>query len=74
MRRYDFPVAPCIIGLILGPLAEAQFRRAMSISQGDPLVFVTRPISACLLAIALLIIVAPSLLRLRQRRRIAASS
>ena len=28
MRRHEFPVAPCIIGLILGPLAEAQFRRA----------------------------------------------
>jgi putative tricarboxylic transport membrane protein len=63
MRRYDFPVAPCIIGLILGPLAEAQFRRALSISQGDPSVFVTHPISAGLLAIALAILVAPPLLR-----------
>ena len=44
MRRHEFPVAPCIIGLILGPLAEAQFRRALSISQGDPSVFVTHPL------------------------------
>ena len=39
MRRYGFPVAPTIIGLILGPLAEEQFRRALMISQGDPACF-----------------------------------
>ena len=33
MRRYDFPVGPVILGVILGPLMEAQFRRALSISQ-----------------------------------------
>ena len=42
-----------VIGLILGPLAETQFRRALSISQGDMSVFVTHPISAALLGIAL---------------------
>jgi putative tricarboxylic transport membrane protein len=63
MRRYDFPVAPCIIGLILGRLAEAQFRRAMSISQGDPWVFLTHPISAGLLLIALIVLVAPIIYR-----------
>ncbi|MBL8907517.1 MAG: tripartite tricarboxylate transporter permease, partial [Rhizobiales bacterium] len=65
MRRYDFPVAPCIIGLILGKLAEAQFRRAMTISQGDPWVFVTHPISAALLLIALIVLVAPIIYRWR---------
>ena len=35
MRRWGFPVAPAVIGLILGPLAETQFRRALAISQGD---------------------------------------
>jgi putative tricarboxylic transport membrane protein len=69
MRRFDFPVAPAIIGMILGPLAEENFRRALSITQGDYTVFVTHPISAVLLAIALLIVVAPALMRLRQRRR-----
>ena len=73
MRRFDFPVAPAIIGMILGPLAEENFRRALSITQGDYSVFVTHPISATLLAIAALIIVAPSLVRWRQRR-LAASS
>jgi len=67
MRRFDFPVAPCIIGLILGPLAEQQFRRALSISQGDPSVFVTHPISAALLAVAALCLIVPLLFRLRRR-------
>jgi putative tricarboxylic transport membrane protein len=68
MRRFDFPVAPAIIGMILGPLAEQNFRRALNITQGDYSVFVTHPISAILLAIAALIIIVPALMRLRQRR------
>jgi putative tricarboxylic transport membrane protein len=64
MRRYDFPVAPAIIGLILGPLAEAQFRRALTISQGDPSVFATHPISAVLLTTAFLALVVPLAMRL----------
>ncbi|RPH44295.1 MAG: tripartite tricarboxylate transporter permease [Burkholderiales bacterium] len=63
MRRFGFPVAPAVIGLILGPLAEAQFRRALSISQGDLSVFVTQPISASLLALTALLIVGPFLWR-----------
>jgi putative tricarboxylic transport membrane protein len=44
MRVLDVPVAPCVVGLILGPLAEQQFRRALAINQGDPTVFFTHPI------------------------------
>jgi len=63
MRRWDFPVGPAVIGLILGPLAETQFRRALSISQGDVSVFWQHPISATLFAITSLIIVAPWVVR-----------
>ena len=41
MRRYDIPVAPVLVGMILGPLAEQQFRRALAISQGDLSIFIT---------------------------------
>jgi len=69
MRRYDFPVAPAVIGLILGPMAEAQFRRAMTISQGDPSVFLTHPLSLALLVTALLVIIVPPVLRRMRRPR-----
>ncbi|MEG0820452.1 MAG: tripartite tricarboxylate transporter permease [Burkholderiaceae bacterium] len=65
MRRYDFPTAPVIVGMILGPLAEKNFRNALSISEGDFSVFVTRPISATILAIALAAILMPHLIRMR---------
>ena len=63
MRRFDYPIAPVVIGLILGPVAEAQLRRALSISLGDPLVLVQSPLSATLLGIAALALIAPFVLR-----------
>jgi putative tricarboxylic transport membrane protein len=63
MRLYDYPVAPVIIGLILGPMAEQQLRRALSISQGDPTVLVQSPISATLLAIAAIALILPFIMR-----------
>jgi putative tricarboxylic transport membrane protein len=63
MRRWDIPVGPAVIGLILGPLAETQFRRALSISQGDATVFVTQPISAAFLAITAALVVLPWIAR-----------
>ncbi|WP_395540899.1 tripartite tricarboxylate transporter permease [Neotabrizicola sp. sgz301269] len=68
MRFLDIPVAPCVVALILGPLAEQHFRRAMAISQGDPSVFFTHPLSLALLVIAALLLVMPLLLRARERR------
>ena len=67
MRVLDVPVAPCVVGLILGPLAEQQFRRALAISQGDASVFFTHPISLALLVIAALLVITPILMRRRQR-------
>lgn len=68
MRRYDFPVAPVIVGMILGPLAEAQLRNAMSISEGKWGVFVERPASLFLLVVVVLVLLLPRLVRLSQRR------
>ncbi len=68
MRRWDIPVGPAVIGLILGPLAETQFRRALSISQGDATVFLTQPISATFLAITAALVIVPWVVR-RWRRR-----
>src|SRR5207344_1210223 len=63
MRRFDYPIAPVVIGLILGPVAEAQLRRALSISLGDPMTLLQSPMSATLLGIALIALVAPFVLK-----------
>jgi putative tricarboxylic transport membrane protein len=68
MRRFDFPSAPVIIGMILGPLAEQELRRAMTISQGDPTVLVTRPLSAALLFLAVLALAGPQIWAAYRRR------
>ena len=63
MRRFDFPVAPVVVGLILGPVAESQLRRALQISLGDPMVLLQSPMSATLLAVAVLALLAPFALK-----------
>jgi putative tricarboxylic transport membrane protein len=63
MRRFDFPIAPVVIGLILGPIAESQLRRALAISLGDPMTLLQSPMSATLLGIALIALVAPFVLK-----------
>ena len=72
MRRYDFPTAPVIIGTILGPLAEQNFRQAMTISAGDYTVFFTRPLSATILFIAALAVFGPKIYALVTSRRVVA--
>ena len=61
LRRLDMPIAPVMIGVILGPVADQQLRRALAISDGDWTVLVTRPITATLLAVALAAALWPSL-------------
>lgn len=71
MRRFDFPTAPVIVGMILGPLAEAQMRNALSIGEGNWLVFVQRPMSLALLLVVLAVLLLPRLARLMAARRAA---
>ena len=69
MRRFDFPTAPVIVGMILGPLAEAQMRNALSIGEGHWGVFVERPMSATLLAIVVAVLVLPRVMALIRRSK-----
>jgi putative tricarboxylic transport membrane protein len=63
MRVYDFPIAPALLGMILGPMAETQLRRALAIGQGSPWVLVGSPLSATLLVLAVAVLLLPTLLR-----------
>ncbi len=67
LKRAGYPLIPLILGLVLGPMMESEFRRMMIITGGDMMVFVTRPLSLLLLAAG-----AGSLVRqLVQQRRLA---
>ncbi|WP_159918186.1 tripartite tricarboxylate transporter permease [Pantoea sp. 18069] len=67
MRRFDFPTAPVVVGMILGPLAEAQMRNAVSIGEGSWLIFLQRPMSLTLFLIVLAVLIVPRLLQRRVR-------
>ncbi|MDP4299786.1 tripartite tricarboxylate transporter permease [Leptothrix discophora] len=69
MRRYDFPTAPVVVGMILGPLAEAQLRNAMSIGEGHWRVFIDRPVSLGLLLVIVSVLVLPRLIHRIRRAR-----
>ena len=69
MRRFDFPTAPVVVGMILGPLAEAQLRNAMSIGEGSAAVFFQRPMSIALLVVVVAVLVLPRLAKRMSERK-----
>jgi putative tricarboxylic transport membrane protein len=71
MRRYAFPTAPVVVGMILGPLAEAQLRNAVSIGEGSAMVFLQRPMSLALLVVVLAVLVLPRVVQWMGRRNAA---
>jgi putative tricarboxylic transport membrane protein len=68
MRRYDFPTAPVVVGMILGPLAEAQMRNAVSIGEGSFMIFLQRPMSIAMIVVILGVLFLPRLMGLWRRR------
>jgi len=68
LKKLDCEPAPMLLGYILGPMMEEFLRRALLISKGDPMVFVTRPISATLLALAAVLLTIVVMPALQQRR------
>ena len=67
LRGHGVPPAPIVLAVVLGPLLEQEFRRAMAISGGDPSVFLTRPIAAGLLVLAAVAVASPILARVGRR-------
>ncbi len=72
LRALDFPFLPFVLAVVLGYMIEANYRRSLLISNGDHLVFLQNPISACLLALAAIFVLAPLYRQLRTGRRPAA--
>ncbi|WP_017572770.1 tripartite tricarboxylate transporter permease [Nocardiopsis halotolerans] len=68
MRRYDVPVAPVLIGVILGPLAESELRRAMAASQGDVATLFDGGIALGIYGVLLVVVAVFAVKRIRDRR------
>ncbi|CAL9476562.1 hypothetical protein SUDANB95_02930 [Actinosynnema sp. ALI-1.44] len=73
MRRHGYPVAPLVVGLILGPMAEEQVRRTLQISEGDPAALVTSPFAAAAYVLLAAALTVAAVLR-RRRPRVPATT
>ena len=67
LRRFDYPVAPAVLAIVLGPIAEPTLRQSLLLSSGDPSIFFTRPIAGPITIVALILIFLPALKYLRRR-------
>lgn len=68
MRRYDIPLAPVLIAVILGPLAEESLRRALAVSEGDPSILVSSGITIVLYALLVIAVVFSIVSKIRARK------
>ena len=73
MRKFDYPLAPAVLAIVLGPIAEPTLRQSLLLSSGDPMIFFTRPIAGPITVIAIILILLPALKYLRRKRRVAES-
>jgi len=69
LRKLNYPVAPAVLAIVLGPLAERSLRQSLLASHGDMTTFVTRPISGTCVALAVLLIAYPVYLKYKRRKQ-----
>ena len=67
MRKLDYPLAPAVLAIVLGPIAEPALRQSLLISNGDFTVFFTRPISGPIMIIAIILLILPALKLLKNK-------
>ncbi len=72
LRRYGFPIAPVLLGLVLGPMLEQELRRSLAMAAGDPGVLLTRPIAMSVMAVVIASIGWSIFSKLRTREQVAA--
>ncbi|MCT4541693.1 tripartite tricarboxylate transporter permease, partial [Pseudomonas aeruginosa] len=69
LRKMHFPMSPLILGFVLGEMLEQNLRRALSISNGNMSILWDSSVAKVLLALAIMVIVVPPVLRLLRRRQ-----
>lgn len=73
MRKLDYPMAPAVLAIVLGPLAEASMRQSLIINHGNPMIFFERPISGPIMAVAIVLFLLPLVQMVRRKLKGAAS-
>jgi putative tricarboxylic transport membrane protein len=68
LRKFDYPLAPAVLAIVLGPIAEPTLRQSLLLSSGDPMIFLNRPIAGPITVIAIILILLPGLKFLRRKR------
>ncbi len=74
LEKYRFPLSPIILGIVLGELAEQEFRRSLIMSQGSYAIFIESPIAAVLIAVSILSFFAPIIVNLYKKRKANAAA
>lgn len=69
MKKYGYEPAPLVLAFVLGPMFENALRQSLSISRGDPMIFLSRPISAVFVLIAFFLLFSPLLLKKLGKQR-----
>jgi putative tricarboxylic transport membrane protein len=70
MKKFEYEPAPLILAFVLGPMMEHNLRKSLIMSQGDFSIFITRPLAAASLIVALILLVSPLIPWLRKKRDI----
>ena len=71
LRKFDYPLAPAVLAIVLGPIAESTLRQSLLLSSGDPMIFFNRPIAGPITVIAIVLILLPALKPLRRKKAVA---
>lgn len=69
LRKFEYPLAPAVLAIVLGPIAEPTLRQSLLLSSGDPSIFFTRPIAGPITIIAIVLILLPALRLIVQKFR-----
>jgi putative tricarboxylic transport membrane protein len=67
-RKFQFEMAPLVLALVIGPMMESKLRLSLVISQGSPMIFIEKPISAIFMLLALVLLISPLVSRIGKRR------
>lgn len=68
LRRMDYPLAPAVLAIVLGPIAEPTLRQSLLLSGGDPMIFLNRPIAAPITIVAIILILLPLVKLFRKKK------